>query len=94
MASQDNGGQTVAGNLQVFGDCDCNGDSNVDGSLTVTGAISGASVAAASATLSAHIKLTPTADPPGSAAEGMLYADTDNKLYYYNGTTWKEVAFV
>jgi len=40
------------------------------------------------------LAFTPTADPPDSAAEGMLYADTDHKLYYYNGTAWKEVQFV
>lgn len=34
------------------------------------------------------IKLTPTASPPSSATEGMIYADTDHHLYYYNGTTW------
>lgn len=34
------------------------------------------------------IKLTPTADPPSGATEGMIYADTDHHLYYYNGTSW------
>jgi len=34
------------------------------------------------------IKLTPTASPPSPAIEGMIYADTDHHLYYYNGTTW------
>ena len=34
------------------------------------------------------IKLTPTALPPAGATEGMIYADTDHHLYYYNGTTW------
>lgn len=34
------------------------------------------------------IKLTPTADPPSGATEGMIYADTDHHLYYYNGSTW------
>lgn len=88
MASQSNGGQVCPGNWQVFGDADINGDLNVDGAVTVTGALSAAAVTAAS------LKLTPTADPPSGAAEGMLYADTDHKLYYYNGTSWKEVAFV
>lgn len=31
------------------------------------------------------------ADPPGSPAEGMIYADTDHHLYYYNGTDWKQL---
>jgi hypothetical protein len=34
------------------------------------------------------IKLTPTASPPAGATEGMIYADTDHHLYYYNGTGW------
>ena len=37
------------------------------------------------------MKLVPQADPPGSPAEGMIYADTDHHLYYYNGTTWKQL---
>ncbi len=35
--------------------------------------------------------LTPASDPPSPAAEGMVYADTDHHLYYYNGTTWKQL---
>jgi len=38
-----------------------------------------------------EVRLTPQADPPGSAAEGDLYADTDNDLYYYNGSEWKSL---
>ena len=34
------------------------------------------------------IHLTPTANPPAGAREGMIYADTDHHLYYYNGTSW------
>jgi len=34
------------------------------------------------------IRLTPTASPPAGATEGMIYADTDHHLYYYNGSTW------
>ena len=37
------------------------------------------------------LKLTPQADPPGTPVEGELYADTDHHLYYYNGTTWKQL---
>lgn len=83
MASQINGGMTVPGNIRVFGDGSINGD------LTVVG-----SVAQASVTAGVSIALTPTANPPATAAEGMIYADTDHKLYFYNGTDWKEVAFV
>lgn len=34
------------------------------------------------------IRLTPTASPPAGATEGMIYADTDHHIYYYNGTAW------
>lgn len=37
------------------------------------------------------LKLTPIADPPDPAEEGMIYADTDHHLYYHNGTTWKQL---
>jgi len=37
------------------------------------------------------LKLPPQADPPASPEEGMIYADTDHHLYYYNGTTWKQL---
>lgn len=42
-------------------------------------------------TINAVLKLTPMADPPGSPEEGMIYADTDHHLYYYNGSTWKQL---
>ena len=78
MADVPNGGLNCIGNLSVLGNSDVNGDSNVDGAI-----VAGTSV-----------RLTPTAATPSVAAEGMLYADTDHKLYFYNGTDWKEVAFV
>ena len=37
------------------------------------------------------IKLTPTASPPAGAIEGMIYADTDHHLYYFDGTSWKQL---
>lgn len=37
------------------------------------------------------MRLTALADPPASPAEGDLYADTDNDLYYYNGSEWKSL---
>lgn len=57
-------------------------------------ALSGAATAildgvAGSVSASNLFALTPTADPPGSPTEGMIYADTDHHLYYYNGTIWK-----
>jgi len=36
------------------------------------------------------LKLTPTTEP-ASPVEGMVYAGTDHHLYYYNGTTWKQL---
>jgi len=44
-----------------------------------------------SCSITTFLKLTPTADPPGSAAEGMVYADTDHHLYFYNGTGWVQL---
>ena len=37
------------------------------------------------------VKLFPADDPPATAEEGMIYSDTDHHLYYYNGTTWKQL---
>jgi hypothetical protein len=88
MASQANGGKTVPGNLQVFGNAQVNGD------VTVVGTVTASSVSLTSLTAGTHVQLTPTASPPAGATEGALYADTDHKLYFYNGTDWKEVAFV
>jgi len=42
----------------------------------------------------AHLHLEPGASTPANPEEGDIYADTDHKLYYYNGTAWKEIAFV
>lgn len=42
-------------------------------------------------TITDVLALTPTASPPGSPAEGMIYADTDHHLYFYNGTTWLQL---
>jgi hypothetical protein len=83
VASQANGGITVPGNIRVFGDGAINGDLSVAGAITLGNLTAGT-----------QIKLTPTVSPPAGATEGTLYADTDHKLYYYNGTDWKEVAFV
>jgi len=44
-----------------------------------------------SCTLGTFLQLTPTADPPGSPSEGMIYADTDHHIYYYNGSTWVQL---
>ncbi len=41
--------------------------------------------------LGAFGKLLPTVNPPSNPVEGWIYADTDHHLYYYNGTTWKQL---
>lgn len=46
------------------------------------------SAAAVTATV---LKLTPSADPPGSPSAGWVYMDTDNNIYVYNGTTWVQM---
>lgn len=42
-------------------------------------------------TLNAVLKLKPLAEPPDSPEEGMIYADTDHHLYYYNGSGWVQL---
>lgn len=42
-------------------------------------------------TINNILKLTPINEPPTPASEGMIYADTDHHLYYYNGSTWKQL---
>ena len=93
MASQVNGGITVPGNIRVFGDGTINGDVSIAGTITVASVVATTS-AVTSLTASSFVKLTPLASAPATPAEGALYAGTDHKLYFYNGTAWKEVAFV
>ena len=38
-----------------------------------------------------HITLTPGASLPAPAAEGSLFAKTDHSLYFYNGSSWKNL---
>lgn len=90
MASVENGGHTVPGNLQVFGTADVNGDTNVDGNLesatfqTGTGIIDTASLST--------IIMGDLASAPTPPQRGMIYS-ADDKLYFYNGTDWKEFTF-
>lgn len=42
-------------------------------------------------TINDVLALTLKADPPSPAVEGMIYADTDHHLYYYNGTSWDQL---
>ena len=37
------------------------------------------------------MNLVEIAEPPGSAVEGDIYADTDNLLYYYSGGGWSSL---
>lgn len=37
------------------------------------------------------LNLTPQADFPAAPTEGMIIAKTDHHLYYYNGSTWKQL---
>lgn len=43
------------------------------------------------AVTASFVYLNPEPNPPGSPFEGMIYAKTDHHLYYYNGTTWKQL---
>ena len=41
------------------------------------------------------LRLTPQSSTPSSTEQGQLYVNSgDSKLYFHNGTSWKEVAFV
>lgn len=42
-------------------------------------------------TLPQVLLLEPLADPPTNALEGMIYTDTDHHIYYYNGSSWKQL---
>ena len=42
-------------------------------------------------TITDVLRLTPTANPPSGATEGMIYMDTDHHLYVHNGTTWVQL---
>lgn len=75
--------------IAATGNIQTNGTLTVDGASTLTGVVT---LTATPVLSSGHIALTPVASPTGTV-EGTLYADTDHKLYYYNGTAWKEVAF-
>src|SRR5512133_3684227 len=87
------GNLAVFGNADVNGDINVDGGAVIDGtlnsgaitattagltSLTTTAGIS----AATSVSLGTHLLLKPTADAPTPPSEGMVYADTDHKLYF------------
>jgi len=57
-----------------------------EGNLVVSGTIS-----VPSATFSTFLKLTPTASPPATVEEGVVYMDTDHHLYVYNGSSWVQL---
>ncbi|KKL99356.1 hypothetical protein LCGC14_1815260, partial [marine sediment metagenome] len=68
--------------------------SNGTGSVVTVIALSNASRTAASLDIDAisaqgaHINMNPIASAPQTPSEGDLYADTDNLLYYYDGSAW------
>ena len=38
-----------------------------------------------------YIFMNPVASPPAGNVEGHIYADTDNQLYYYDGSGWRDL---
>lgn len=44
--------------------------------------------------VSGVLRLEPQATPPANGGAGDLYAGTDNKLYFHDGTSWKEIQLV
>ncbi len=80
-AGFDDGNATPADGGSIFVGLGTGANGGADGSLQIDGAVS----------LSKLLKLNPLDDAPSPAEEGMIYADTDHHLYYYNGTTWKQL---
>ena len=44
--------------------------------------------------VSGVLRLEPQATPPTNGGAGDIYAGTDNKLYFHDGTSWKEIQLV
>lgn len=42
-------------------------------------------------TIGTALKLSPSNTAPNTPSEGMIYCGTDHHIYYYNGTTWKQL---
>lgn len=43
--------------------------------------------------VNSYLNLTPVSTPPSTPTKGDIYMDnSDNKLKYYNGTSWENVA--
>jgi hypothetical protein len=68
-----------------------NGTAYIGDASSTTDPILTVSTTDSTTTLIGILKLTPQDDPPVSASEGMIYADTDHHLYYYNGTAWVQL---
>lgn len=68
-----------------------NGTTYIGDASSTTDPILTVSTTDSTTTLIGILKLTPQDDPPVSASEGMIYADTDHHLYYYNGTAWVQL---
>lgn len=46
---------------------------------------------AGTSTIGAVLKLSPSDAAPSSPSLGMIYVSTDTHIYFYNGTTWKQM---
>jgi hypothetical protein len=68
-----------------------NGTAYIGDASSTTDPILTVSTTDSTTTLIGILKLTPQDAPPVSASEGMIYADTDHHLYYYNGTAWVQL---
>lgn len=79
------GGASIPGPLSV-------GAITSSGAATFAGKVTADSLETNVTTVT-YLVLTPQADAPSNPTEGTIYADTDHKLYYWNGSAWKEVTF-
>ena len=81
------GGQTKFRDFKVY-DGKGNLTINVDGSTAIVTILDSIETYALAAINT--LKVGPTA-APALTEEGVIYADTDHHLYYYNGTYWKRL---
>ena len=78
----------------IYGQHRINKHLRINGNLTVSnGLISTMNINTVDSTMTliGILKLTPQINPPASVTEGMIYADTDHHLYYYDGSAWKQL---
>ncbi|MCX6233221.1 MAG: hypothetical protein NT175_00640 [Bacteroidetes bacterium] len=75
--------------LEVIGEVRIDDDTEIDGNLWVHGGYGG-NIEAATIQLHEFLFLAPRSSPP-SGQLGCLYVNTNGKLYFHDGTQWKEV---